>query len=311
MMRLKNVFLSLSFLVAAGCSAGPATTTDDAGVERGPLGKADHSGSCQAGDADFCGGKSEGSCWCDDKCVEYGDCCADVGDVCGGDVPDQQLCMGDNHCDDGQVCDHSVCLSNCPPDAFCPAVCWGQCVEDDGGDEGGSCEGACGGQSDDGCWCDSQCEGLGDCCEDKQDMCDGNEGCGDGTVALCEIVPPTCPDGLVLSVVNHCFGPCVDPDTCEEPVDVCGPIVEDFQAETASIRACEEDAECGQVLTGTSCGCTNNWVARTDADITDWEDIRDKAQANSCNLPGTISTCDCPFADGFACVNNTCTWNYQ
>jgi hypothetical protein len=310
MMRVKNLFLSLSFLAAAGCAAGPGSG-DGSDAERRPLGKADHIGSCEAGDADFCGGKSDGNCWCDDLCATYGDCCADVGDVCGADVPDLDLCMGDAHCDDGQICDHSECLSNCPAGMICPAVCWGQCMQDDGGDEAGSCEGACGGQSGAGCWCDDQCESFGDCCDDKAEACAPAEGCGDGTVALCEIVPPTCPDGLVVSVVDHCFGPCVDPVTCEEPEDTCGPIVADFEAETSSIRSCEDASECGQVLTGTSCGCTRNWVARTDADTSDWTEIREKAFANGCNLPGTISTCDCPAADGFACVNNTCTWNYQ
>ncbi len=36
---------------------------------------------------------------------------------------------------------------------------------------GDSCVGFCGGQSDDGCWCDSQCAGFGDCCPDKVPVC--------------------------------------------------------------------------------------------------------------------------------------------
>ncbi len=36
----------------------------------------------------------------------------------------------------------------------------------------GSCEGACGGQSADGCWCDDQCAGMGDCCEDITEICE-------------------------------------------------------------------------------------------------------------------------------------------
>lgn len=38
-------------------------------------------------------------------------------------------------------------------------------------DSGPSCEGACGGQSADGCWCDSACAYYGDCCEDKAAVC--------------------------------------------------------------------------------------------------------------------------------------------
>ncbi|MEL6543964.1 MAG: hypothetical protein AAFQ82_05025 [Myxococcota bacterium] len=36
----------------------------------------------------------------------------------------------------------------------------------------GTCEGACGGQSEDGCWCDESCAEFGDCCGDKALQCD-------------------------------------------------------------------------------------------------------------------------------------------
>lgn len=31
----------------------------------------------------FCGGEAPGGCWCDARCVNIGDCCADFADVCG------------------------------------------------------------------------------------------------------------------------------------------------------------------------------------------------------------------------------------
>ena len=37
---------------------------------------------------------------------------------------------------------------------------------------GGSCVGACGGQSAGGCYCDAACAGYGDCCTDKALVCD-------------------------------------------------------------------------------------------------------------------------------------------
>lgn len=37
---------------------------------------------------------------------------------------------------------------------------------------GASCDGFCGGQSDVGCWCDAQCVAAGDCCSDRDDVCD-------------------------------------------------------------------------------------------------------------------------------------------
>lgn len=82
-----------------------------------------------------------------------------------------------------------------------------------------------------------------------------------------------------------------------------------FAAEVQKIRGCDTDAECGVELVGTSCGCTRNWVARLDADLKEFDALVAKANELGCDLP-FISTCDCPNADGFACVNNTCTWNY-
>jgi uncharacterized protein YkwD len=35
----------------------------------------------------------------------------------------------------------------------------------------GSCQGACGGQSADGCWCDEECVDSGDCCADREQVC--------------------------------------------------------------------------------------------------------------------------------------------
>jgi hypothetical protein len=83
-----------------------------------------------------------------------------------------------------------------------------------------------------------------------------------------------------------------------------------FLAETAEIRSCQTAADCGQVLAGTSCGCTRNWVARLDANLSEWSALRTLANENECSIPGSISTCDCPVADGFRCNAGTCGWNY-
>lgn len=92
------------------------------------------------------------------------------------------------------------------------------------------------------------------------------------------------------------------PRTCEA-------ILADFQAETAAIRSCTGASECGTELTGTSCGCTRNWVARTDADTTTFYALRDEGLAQGCDL-GLTSTCDCPETDGYDCIDRVCTWNY-
>jgi hypothetical protein len=95
---LRTLTLSLTTLAAASVlgACDPATTPVDASetsAPRGPLGKADKAGSCWSDEADFCGGPSSTGCWCDDACVDYGDCCADVDEACGVEAPqDPGIC---------------------------------------------------------------------------------------------------------------------------------------------------------------------------------------------------------------------------
>lgn len=88
----------------------------------------------------------------------------------------------------------------------------------------------------------------------------------------------------------------------------CADIQADFTAESAAIRSCTEASECGQVLTGTSCGCTRNLVARNDADTDTFYGLITEA-GDTCDL-GLASTCDCPEAYGYACEAGVCTWDY-
>ncbi len=291
--------LSLAFCLSiAACAA--STTEPDSGpsAERAPLGKADAIGTCAGDDGEpsFCGGKSEGTCWCDELCEAFGDCCDDKAAVCDEEPPGPTECLNNGECADGDFCRFpaecgegpvgtcdtipDACIEIFSPVCGCDGVTYdndcfaagagvsvqstGACPEEPGAD---SCEGHCGSQSAGACWCDDACEGYGDCCEDYVEQCE------------------------------------------EEPVDVCEGLVADFTAETEAIRSCEDDAECGQVLTGTSCGCTRNWVARNDADISNWESIREEAAEEGCSIGG-ISTCDCPPALGFRCDAGVCNWNY-
>lgn len=78
-------FKGLLAIVAltAACSVSSADRPSASDDERGPLGKADAAGSCRNDDGEvFCGGPSDGACWCDELCVDFGDCCADVAPVC-------------------------------------------------------------------------------------------------------------------------------------------------------------------------------------------------------------------------------------
>lgn len=75
--KLPSLLSLLMLMAVAACA--PADTHSD----RAPLGKADLVGSCQApDDSTFCGGQSDGNCWCDDECSAIGDCCGDVQQLC-------------------------------------------------------------------------------------------------------------------------------------------------------------------------------------------------------------------------------------
>lgn len=69
-------------LAAFGCSSDGGSTAGTSNAPRGPIGKADAVGSCAN---TTCDGKSEGNCWCDSDCEDFGDCCEDRGVVCGED----------------------------------------------------------------------------------------------------------------------------------------------------------------------------------------------------------------------------------
>jgi Pacifastin inhibitor (LCMII) len=105
--------------------------------------------------------------------------------------------------------------------------------------------------------------------------------------------------------------------SCEEDGQVactlidCAESCEDLEAERAAelekIQSCTKASECGQTISGSSCGCTRDLVARKDASLGDYLELQKRA-SEACGIGG--GTCDCPAADGFACVNQRCTWNY-
>jgi len=107
-----------------------------------------------------------------------------------------------------------------------------------------------------------------------------------------------------------------DPDTDSDTQSVdpgslpttCAATNDAVSAELARIQACDVAADCGVVLTGTSCGCTRNLVARVDADTSRFYALIGQQAALDCG--GMGSTCDCPPADGYTCAAGTCGWNY-
>jgi hypothetical protein len=81
-MNLQRLAVSLALLALTSCGTDRGQTQDR---NRGSLGKADVTGSCSNDQgAALCGGKGTGTCYCDELCSGYGDCCSDYQAVCQG-----------------------------------------------------------------------------------------------------------------------------------------------------------------------------------------------------------------------------------
>lgn len=99
---------------------------------------------------------------------------------CADPVPPQE-CLDDADCAPGLICE---LRENCPP-----------CVNADPA-------------------CEAACVLSGVCVEPGPGTCD------DGTPAVCDMLPPSCPAGSILAQQNGCFA-CVDPNTCRPIEDPC------------------------------------------------------------------------------------------
>lgn len=81
-----------------------------------------------------------------------------------------------------------------------------------------------------------------------------------------------------------------------------------LEEELSHLQACSDDSECGQILEGTSCGCTNELVARKEFDTTRFRALQGRGEELGC--AAKTSDCSCPAADGFVCTNGVCGWKY-
>lgn len=164
---LQAALLLMPGLTACSVQTNEPSSEDDA---RAPIGKADLvDGSCfELGHTDHCGGQSDGTCFCDEQCVEFGDCCfdalwcEDTGALpCGGiftdACPDGFQCLADEE----PACDPEQTTS-------CPGTC--QPVQED--DASGA---PCGGLVSDSCPDGEVCEPLPDfdCDPEQTTSCPG------------------------------------------------------------------------------------------------------------------------------------------
>lgn len=105
--------------------------------------------------------------------------------------------------------------------------------------------------------------------------------------------------------------PIARPDIDVAGLEGCTEIEDAVTRELHYIRYCLADAQCGEPLQGTSCGCTRDLVARRDASSDRFYDLLDLAVSEQCSLDMFVSTCDCPAVSGFSCVARTCQWDYS
>ncbi len=229
--------------VGCMCEAGQCLGCDCVpqcqGVDCGDDGCGGTCGICDEGD--YC---VQGQCECEPQC-EGKDCGDDgCGGTCGQCPND---CTGKEH--DPHLCNDGVCAVTCCPDCEgkecgddgCGGIC-GECEHGQGCVESScvpvTCEGACGGQTSFGCYCDEDCPAYDDCCADICDECpelshcgpcvpdcDGKE-CGDDG---CDGQCGECGEGFVCTVQDVC----VESSVPQPPEDVVAdaPGAEDVVAE--------------------------------------------------------------------------------
>ena len=104
-MNIHRILLPLFLLpfLATACITGDAPTERE---RTGTKSDTVLPGSC----VDACGTFSmDGDCWCDADCVENGDCCADIQEVCEEPAPECDLVTCSLFCENGFETDEDGC----------------------------------------------------------------------------------------------------------------------------------------------------------------------------------------------------------
>ncbi len=173
-------------------------------------------------------------------------------------------------CSDSLPCSGPAWECDCPDCNFCgdnPQV--------------NGCEGFCGGQSPEGCWCDDQCTQYGDCCDNINDVCQD----------LSNIF--TACMNVQCGTDNDC-GTCLPTETCNA----------DGQCVPAS--DCQPDCEgkeCGPDGCGGSCGSCGTGKYCADGTCQDYA-CQPQCEGKECGPDGCGGTCG--TCDGQVCEAGTC-----
>ncbi|NOZ87938.1 MAG: LamG domain-containing protein [Deltaproteobacteria bacterium] len=236
-----------------------------------------HDGTCMPPTCEgLCGGRSDGDCWCDPGCLDKRDCCPDMCEFCGDQVPACPKDCGDSICDKdaGENCIN--CFVDCPCGDGEKCGAEGECCAPDcSGKECGNdgCGGSCGTCKGD----DAECiNGICECepdCEGKE--C-GDDGCGNSCGACGSDL--TCSRAGLCAEPGSCLGSCggqapsgcMCDDKCMERGDCCP-------------DRCDH---CQDLVTCSTCGNGNC----------------DKDKGENCDN----CAADCSCATGEKCYNGMC-----
>ncbi|HCP47435.1 MAG TPA: hypothetical protein DIU15_15445 [Deltaproteobacteria bacterium] len=81
-----------------------------------------------------------------------------------------------------------------------------------------------------------------------------------------------------------------------------------LNVEAQLVRSCSQDSDCGQVLTGTGCGCaTDDLIANDSADTSYFFDLFGEATGWGCSIDFGTS-CDCEASLEPVCRSGKCSW---
>ena len=164
----------------------------------------------------FCGTKAPDGCYCDDFCVNLGDCCDDACSVCGECVEEELSESCEGACD-GLAPSGCSCEADCYASGTCCSDIESVCGYADNTD---SCEGVCDGIAPSGCSCSQDCYLTDTCCPDVLEACDyGNNSCAGNCDGEAES-GCYCDDFCVAND-DCCEDACALCGTCDEETDFC------------------------------------------------------------------------------------------
>lgn len=231
----------------------------------------------------------------------------DEGDLCC--MPDQDMCAGKGETVSGIPDDEPCCdsLDAIAAEEIDPET--GQCEAL----IGGMICAACGdGQCESG-W-ENPCNCPEDCKEDPTDpmaLCAATGGTWNGCGSGCG--PWSCGEPFQMDCPAVCVSQCECGDGMGwDPQQgcvscTCNEWWETWKALLTQVAQCNSVANCIDVP-GTSCGCTHNLVVNKDVDLWLFWKVAGWMGDDGCSP--FVSDCDCPPAEGFACMDGLCTWNY-